>query len=717
MIRSEKMSLLTIYLNRELLTPYIREIVKNEKFHIKKSKKIIENNTKNKERKKLGIISEEKLKKIDNQMSLAKDYLDKMIKIANFDSENIFQPKKNERIQLEFDTLPLFINHIFQEIEVLHIELNGMSKKIEKLDHEHEEIAETASILNLSAKFGGENYSKNDFKKLTFDFYVSSFIDYNEFKLASEQLKSPIVCYGEEIGEDIISFFVFYEVEYKKLISDLLLSYHCQKIVIPERYVDNEGIHIDRLQEDHDKIYKKRKNLVKSYEKMVNNLHQVLLGYQELLNNTEKIVDLIKEMEQTPTHNLIKSEGFIPTGMEIKLVKTLQKQFHENIQIDIKHFEQTDPYEQLKLEEKGINEEKSPSFIKNSSFGKPFSALIDMHGTPNYSEIDPSFFIALTFPIIFGLMFGDVGHGLVLILAGLITFFKYKKKGKNTRLPLVIAYCGVGAIIGGFVYGEFFGEHLIIGGEHIMLLANPLHNVLDIVKMSVLIGVFMLCLGWAIKAGNLIINHKAFLAFADPIMKIVMMIGGTRLIFSFYFNIDAWLVPSDIGFGFPALFSLVITPAIFILILQPIGKLCGVSYLKHHKSFSLIGESMIELGETMLQIISNVSSFVRILALEMAHIALMVVVSELGNLSEMMGDLGMIYGIAILILGNAFVIMLEMIFALIHTLRLHFYEFFSKFFLGNGISFEPIIIKNTFCEINFPELLKNETSIIAQVKN
>jgi len=248
------------------------------------------------------------------------------------------------------------------------------------------------------------------------------------------------------------------------------------------------------------------------------------------------------------------------------------------------------------------------------------------------------------------------------------------------------------------MYGEFFGGHLIFLGHHFVLFYNPIENIVMIIKMSVVIGVGMLTLGYIIRALNLIINHRIFLALTEPLIKIWILIGGTILMLEHPFDITAWFSPPE-----PIL--LVIIPSLVFIIIKPIGKLFRISYLKKISVGGLIGESVMDFMETMLQIISNVASFVRILALEMAHIGLMIVISEIMGIVNAEGVFGTYVVLPLIqIAGNAFVIVLELILVIIHGMRLHFYEFFSKFYMADGIVFKPITISEQFSEIHFKEL-------------
>ena len=102
-----------------------------------------------------------------------------------------------------------------------------------------------------------------------------------------------------------------------------------------------------------------------------------------------------------------------------------------------------------------------PTKISHNRFVRPFEELTKLYGLPHYDELDPTPFMAITFPILFGLMFGDMGHGLILLFGGLAMFFLIKKNQGIRNVCWIMATCGLAAIVAGALYGEFFGKALL----------------------------------------------------------------------------------------------------------------------------------------------------------------------------------------------------------------------------------------------------------------
>ncbi|MBY8987993.1 MAG: hypothetical protein KGD61_06025, partial [Candidatus Lokiarchaeota archaeon] len=310
---------------------------------------------------------------------------------------------------------------------------------------------------------------------------------------------------------------------------------------------------------------------------------------------------------------------------------------------------------------------------------------------------------------LFGLMFGDIGHGLVLIIAGLLGVLRYRnKKGKDfINFCWIILYCGIGAVIVGFLYGEFFGMHEIKLFTTVYMhleplkipllnitLYNPLDNIMSVFKFAVLVGVFHLNLGWFVQFLNYWKQGRKFLGMTDSLIKILMLTGGTILIFTYGFEIYSWLEPP-----YPILLPLV--PGILLIVLKPFGKIFRISYLKNESVGGLIGEGTMETFETLLSIMSNVASYIRLLALALAHISLMVAITAMGNLLQGGGIVNDIINLIGLIFGNMIVMLLEGLLVFINAIRLHFYEFFFKFYQGSGVNYVPFYLDDEYSTIIF----------------
>lgn len=360
-------------------------------------------------------------------------------------------------------------------------------------------------------------------------------------------------------------------------------------------------------------------------------------------------------------------------------------------------------------------EELPPSVLSHNRILEPFVRLVKLYGIPNYYEIDPTIIIAITFPLIFGLMFGDIGQGLVLMIGSGILALITKR-----TIAKILFYCGIGAIFAGFLYGEFFGFYLPDiwhGFQPLMPFPNrgyyldPVYNLILIpkqyeglvdnitfmLKIAIFIGYIQLSSGFLIQFVN---NYKkgekkdAWL-ITIPSFSILSVI--VFILFVYGFDLSKYFVPSSIILNLPPII-LIIIPFIILLIAKPLILFSK----KEKKSKEIIGESVLRAWEVGLSTLANVPSYARIFAFVMIHWGLNTVFQKIGSLFNNIYIYSIIFGI-----GTAFIILLEAIVVSAATLRLHFYEWFSKFYEGNGTEFKPFKLPKDAQSYPYKNLIKN----------
>ena len=324
-------------------------------------------------------------------------------------------------------------------------------------------------------------------------------------------------------------------------------------------------------------------------------------------------------------------------------------------------------------------EEYPPTRILNSRFVKPFEELTKLYGLPKYDEIDPTPIMAITFPILFGLMFGDVGHGLVLLVGGLIAGLLIKTSPAIKNVCFIMAACGIGAIVAGFLFGEFFGTELPWGP----LWFSPFHGgVFDFIVFTLFVGIIQIVSGIVLEMANFAVKHNYADALLTSVPKIAFYLGGVYIIATCQLDFALWL-------------SGPILAAIIPFVILVIGKptYLAVAKPKHHGAehaeLDTVSGRLFEGGDLFTRLLSNTISYARILALLMAHWALMLVVYEIAGIIGTASIFALILSGLVIVGGNLFVLALEGLIVFIHTLRLHFYEWFSKFYAGSGVEFHP----------------------------
>ncbi len=322
-----------------------------------------------------------------------------------------------------------------------------------------------------------------------------------------------------------------------------------------------------------------------------------------------------------------------------------------------------------------------PVLLKHPGFFKPFEMLVSNYGLPDYKVIDPTIFFAITFLAMFGMMFGDVGHGAVLAALGLWLGFLRKGRGDSTALVGRLAfYCGISSIIFGFLFGSVFGiEDKVI--HHLWM--SPMSNVIYFFKVAIYFGIAVISLGIAFNIVNAIRVGRFKASVFDHAGLIVAIIywGGIVSVSIFLSNepIPTRLIVWFIG-----------VPIVLLFLKEPILALFGRR--KPHFEMgvgSYLFESTIEIVEILIGYLANTVSFIRVAAFSLAHVGLFIATFSLVDMVRDKSG-GMIYSILILVLGNIGIIALEGLVVTIQAIRLEYYEFFGKFFSGGGVAYKPI---------------------------
>lgn len=319
-----------------------------------------------------------------------------------------------------------------------------------------------------------------------------------------------------------------------------------------------------------------------------------------------------------------------------------------------------------------------PIKLKNPKLAKPFEMFIKMYGLPSYDEFDPTLFVAITYSLLFGAMFGDFGQGLCLFIGGLILYLK-----KKNPLAAIISSAGIVSSIFGLLYGSVFGFEDIIEGIWINPRTDtinlPLVGDFNIVFVAtILFGAFLIILTMILNMINALKNKR----YAD---FFIGTNGLTGLIF--YVSLISIVLLYMTGHSLPGTILLVIMfviPVIIIALKAPLVNLIQKnSNLFPGSAPMYFVEQFFELFEMMLSYFSNTLSFLRVGAFAISHGAMMEVVMILSGVSDGSPN------IIILILGNIFVCGMEGLMVAIQGLRLEYYELFSRFYSGSGKEFKP----------------------------
>lgn len=329
--------------------------------------------------------------------------------------------------------------------------------------------------------------------------------------------------------------------------------------------------------------------------------------------------------------------------------------------------------------ERGRTNPDVPVALKNPGILHAFQQLVIAYGRPRYAEIDPTLFLALTFPLLFGTMFGDVGHGLVLaLLGGLLASRKVRRLRGLADLGAVIAACGMASIVFGFLYGSIFGIENVLP----VLWIRPMENIMQILIVTVIAGIVLLTIGFVTGMLNAWVARDWSRLFFDH-----NGLAGFLLYWSLLGLAAALFLP---GFPIPYVVFVVLVAisGLVVMFSDLLSRLAeGRRPLIEGGLATYAIQVVVELFETMISFLSNTLSYVRVGAFAVAHGGLSAVIFILATMVSPARGIG--YWVVV-VLGNLFIVGFEGMIVGIQTMRLEYYEFFSKFFTGGGVPYMPL---------------------------
>lgn len=396
-----------------------------------------------------------------------------------------------------------------------------------------------------------------------------------------------------------------------------------------------------RIEKENIKLRNQSDDIKKQIEKLGHENKIFLRGADEFLSQELEKAEAPLKFAVTKDAFFIK--GWVPTVELNNTIDRLNKATKNKVFIHSEPAKKTD---------------EVPVKLNNPNWVKPFEFFIDMYSTPKYGEIDPTFFVFLTFPLFFGFMLGDFGYGIV----GFLLFYFLKKRFSKSAAGFfnVLLLSCVTSIIFGLLYGEFFGLEEMFGFVLPHLLSRA-HEVFNLLYIAIGIGIVHINIGLIIG----FINEKSSKGLAKAIYKkgswILLQIGVALLALSYMSIIN-------------------------------LGPIVGYIFLIVSLILLFMGEGALAIIE-LPGMLSNILSYARLMAIGLASVSLATVVNGMASGFFQKGGFSILAGILIIIIGHTINIVLGLFGSFLHSLRLHYVEFFGKFFQGGAEKYRPFGIR------------------------
>ncbi|MFA9398825.1 MAG: V-type ATP synthase subunit I, partial [Clostridiaceae bacterium] len=406
----------------------------------------------------------------------------------------------------------------------------------------------------------------------------------------------------------------------------------------------------DELENEYKEYETKFQDKVKEVEELLENRAYLKAQYDYLLNEIEKKKAILLIGK---TDKVMYFEGWVPSETTSDFEETIT-----NITKDY-YVSYRDPED----------EDDIPVAVKNNKFVEPFEIITDSYSLPNYKEVDPNIFVAPFYILFFGIMLGDVGYGGLLTL-GCLFLLKFTKIDDSARkFVKMLLYSALSSTFFGAIFGGYFGDALPIKAAWF----NPIDEPMNLLILSIIIGVVHIFLGMGIKFYELVREGKVLDAIFDIGFWYFVIIGAILM---------ALLPEIIIGK--------------YMLIIGAIGLVLTAGRAEKNIFMKAIKGVLSLYGITAY--LGDILSYSRIFALGLSTGLIGVVFNTLIRL--MSGNVvGIIFGAVLFVLGHVFNLAISGLGAYVHSSRLQYLEFFGKFYKGEGRAFKPLKRKSTLVKI------------------
>ena len=599
------------------------------------------------------------LKTVDNlrpfvEMNPYKDALVKAVQFVGF----LENPEETEP-----DT-SLGLNDIFELIRTMNEEYLKLQAKQEEWKKKKEEIASKQKIIEPFRPMGGDLSQVLHYKYISYRFGKMPQEQYQ--KLEKYLLGELDAVFVKGVQDEQFVYGAYFAApDHLQKTDAVFRSLHFERVEIPAQYEGSPEEASQKLLKEMYDIQKKIEEIDKEAAEMFKKKAPQLIWAKQRLEELAHNFDVRKMAARVEDK---KEDYYILCGwMAEDDVKKFMAEAEQDDKVFVVVEDDHDSY---------FGE--PPTKLENPKLFKPFEMFVGMYGLPAHNEMDPTLFVGLTYSFIFGVMFGDVGQGLLLVIVGALVYHF-----KKSPLAGIIAMAGVFSTIFGFMFGSVFGFEDVIQPlwlrpiDHMTTL--PFVGKLNTVFIvSIAFGMGLIVIAMVLHIINAFREHDTQSTWFDPN-------GVAGLVF--YGSVAAVVIlfmsgrPTPAGIVLAVMFGV---PLLLILFKEPLTNRLKKKKekIKEGKVMFFV-EGFFELFEMLLSYFSNTLSFVRIGAFAVSHAAMMEVVLMLAGVES--GNTNWV----VVVLGNLFVCLMEGLVVGIQVLRLEYYEMFSRFYKGSGRKFEP----------------------------
>jgi V/A-type H+-transporting ATPase subunit I len=622
--------------------------------------------------------------------------------------DTMFKGAPKEQTDYEIEDLQGFVTDLEKRSAVLLEEPKKVLLEQANTSRKLEEYRTIALTLEMAANL---NLDLQIFSRLKI-FYAAVFIieknDQDEIEKSLGDLPMQIT----KLNENKVALVVIGSADNDEdRIIKVMRSFGVHPLQVPANMPQNPQLAYAESKDKIKELEKATTELGKKAEKLKISLTTKLLSLHEAAQVGKDVLESTRKPGGTKNFAMI--QGFIPQQME-NTFKSLTNDY-----LSIVDNPQQSPSETNSADDG----ERLPTLLRNKKYIRTFEVITETQGLPNYTkswvETDPTPIIAFVWPLFYGLMFADLGHGILLFGLGML--FRYRGNGPLTTWGTLIAASGAAAAIAGIGTGEIFGFHAIqlpiiapileqLGFVGMLSVSElTFEEVVKILEISIAIGVVHILMAFFLRLRANIKLHDKLRIYYHDIPTIVQYLAVVSLILAAIgsgydiigmFGITGvthdepvpWLT---FVFGSWVTVELVAKAAPLVIIGTVIAMIVGgIKEEKHMKKHGkdegggLVGIVVEVIMVRIIEMLSNTISYSRLGIMLLVHAALLVtVIDSFESLGNTAG------GYAVLIGGNIGIMLIEGLIVYIQTIRLHLYEWFPKWYIGEGIDFKRLVPK------------------------
>ncbi len=437
--------------------------------------------------------------------------------------------------------------------------------------------------------------------------------------------------------------------------------------------------------------------------------------YADFILASEELLSIDTQKAEAPlkfatSDNTFVVDGWVPTKDFERLKDALVKATDDRVYVTTVE-PQAHAYKgEVEPGVKEHHEIDAPVAYNNPRAFHDWQTFIDLVARPKYDEIDPTMIFAFVFPMFYGFILGDIGYGLLLLAICLVLRHVLKNSEGMLLLINVMLVCSISTIFFGFLFGEFLGynmsttgflginfaslyphavtigpigpfslplERLVAGGPSPEYNGSYVFGIKDLLVLTCVVGVCQILLGYAFGFRNEYRQHGLKTAILHKVSWALMLIGGVAMV---------W-------YAFPMAMNQQIAQ---INVMNPLF-LGGVIAFLIGVIMLLMGEGVVGLLE-IPNLMSNTLSYTRLLAVGLSSVGIAFAINTVAAMLASAGTLGLIAAIIVFIVGHGINLVLGIYAPFIQSLRLHYVEFFMKFYKGGGRIYDPFGYNRKYTE-------------------